>query len=165
MGTYAAVSDIQSMFRKLKIAADTGDEKTNTVVTTEEVDEFINEEEALLEAQLFNYYTVPITGARSILIMRKVIKMKVAHVIKGILEVVQPQADLQNEVQGNLDTKANNIIKDFVPRINKLTKKFEVPMTPLPDAAVIAISPQSGSIFKANSAVAAPTITKGGNNW
>jgi len=165
MGTYAVVSDIQSMFRKLKIAADTGDDKTNTVVTTEEVDEFINEEEALLEAQLSNYYTTPITGSKSLLIMRKVIKMKVAHVIKGILEVVQPEADLQNEVQGNLDTKANNIIKEFVPRLNKLTKKLEIPMIPLPDAAVIAVSPKSGSLFKSNASVASPTFTKGGDNW
>lgn len=162
---YAVVSDIKSMFRKLEVIAETGDDDTNTVVTTEEVEEFIAEEEALLDATLSTYYSTPITGAVSLLIMKKIIKMKVGHVIKGILEVIDAEADLQNEVQGNLDLKANKIIRDLLPQVNKKTGNTERPVTPLPDAVELLTSPKSSNIFKINTDVAQPSIKKGGLNW
>jgi len=165
MGVYAAVADIQSMFRKLDIEDDTSNEDTNTVITTEEVNQFIDEEEALLNATLSTYYDTPITGTDSVLIVKKIIKMKVAHVIKGILEVVDAEADLQSEVQGNLDLKANKIIQCLLPQVNKTTKSTDRPKTPLPDAVAKDTSPESSNIFKSNTAVAQPTFTKGGNNW
>lgn len=159
MGVYAGVEDIKSMFRSLKIEA------SGTVVTTDEVNDFIDEDEALLDAKLDTYYVTPITGAKSLLIMKKIIKLKVAHTIKGILEVKEPEADLTNDVQGNLYMMAEKIIKDLLPQPNKKTGNTERPVAPLPDAVARPTSPASGSVFASNPSVNTPTISKGGNNW
>lgn len=166
---YVTVDQIKSMFRRIKIEADTGDESTNTVVTTEEVDEFIAETEAVLNAKLSEYYETPITGTESLLIVRKIVRMKVAHIIKGILEVTDAESDKKQDVQGNLDKQADKLIEKLLPQCDPCKKEFQPPILPLPDAVTKDFSPRNGSLFSSHTSKAVPTpkptVTKGGNNW
>lgn len=162
---YATVDQIRSMFRQIKISAATGDDSTETVVTTEDVDEFIEEVESELNAKLSLYYITPITGTESLKIMRRIVRMKVSHIIKGVLEV--QDAEKTQDVQADLDKKANKMIETLLPQENPVTRITDPPKMPLPDADVKETSPRNGSLFKTSvsGTTVEPTITKGGNNW
>ena len=151
------------MFRSIKIVADTGDENTNTAITEEEVAEFIAEADAEIDGKLFDYYATPITGASSLLIVGQISKLKVAHTIKTILEATTQFSDKEQEVQTNLEKKANAMLLDIIPCYDQKADRWTEPKIQLSDASRKATSPKTDSLFSASSNTA--TIVKGGGNW
>jgi len=164
---YTTVDKVKSMFRKISVKADTGDEKTNTVLTIEEVDEFILETDAMIDCRLEKYYTVPITGVESLKIVGMISKFFVAETVKGILKV-DVRSDKTQDVQGNLGKKAEKLLNDLLPMFNKTAKRWEAALCILSDANSLSSPPDSGSVFSTqvpvNTNDRRRIIIKGGSN-
>jgi len=154
---YTTVDKIKSMFRSIKI------ESTGTSVITSEVENWISEIEASVNAKLKAYYVTPITGTESLKILSLIITYKVAHIIKTVLEMTSENSDKNQEAQTNLDLKADKMLEEILPKWNDDSNRFDPPIMPLPDAVIVAVPPSGASIVSSQSLT--PTFTKGGDNW
>lgn len=160
---YTTVIKVKTMFRDIQIDAATGNPETETAVTTETVDELILEHDSFIDAKLNDYYTTPITGTASLIIMGRISKLLVAHDIKMILESVDQSSDKKQAVQGNLRDQALKLLNSLIPTWDEDESQWIDPNFYLTDASQKEQSPKGGSLFKSNEGTA--TITKGGNNW
>jgi len=160
---YTTVAKVQSMFRAIEFAAATGSEQTETAVTTEDVDEFILEADAEIDSKLVKFYTVPITGTEALKIVGQISKYKVAHVIKTILESDSQTSDHVQEVQTNLEMKANKLLDDIIPHWDAKCCEWVDPAMTLTDAPSKPRSPVTGSVFSSSAHTA--EIKRGGSNW
>ncbi|MCP3684540.1 MAG: hypothetical protein GY861_17885 [bacterium] len=160
---YTTLAKVKSMFRGITIEADTGDEQTNTAVTTEDVDDFIAEVDAEINGLLSDYYVTPITGTEALLVIGRIAKYKVAHIIKTILEAREELSDKNQEVQTNLEKKANMMLDQIIPTWDSDCCEWVDPRLQLADAVRKTISPKTGAVFGSSKNVA--TIKKGGDNW
>lgn len=158
---YTTVVLVQSMFRKLSIGA-------GTVITSTEVDQFILEADAEIDAKLTRYYEVPVTGAESLKIVGTISRNKVAHLIKTILEVDSQKSELQQDVQTNLEKKAEALLQDLLPQFNARADRWEEPIMPLPDATTKPTAPGTANQWNShtlNDDTKKPQFKKGGLNW
>ena len=164
MGTFTDVDKVKSLFRRLKIEPDTGDEKTNTVITTEEVNDFIDETETAVKARLSTCYDINNIGAESVTIIGMVVKYLVADVIKNIMALtVNQNSDRKNQDMGpNWGMKAKEMLKKICPEENCGDCK-EKPIMPLPDTPLLSVPPVGANLF--NSSNNTPQFTKSGPNW
>lgn len=163
MGTYTTVDKVKSLFRLIKIEADTGLESTNTALTTEEVEEFIDNEEAELLARLSVCYDTTSIGVESAKILGKIVQYKVAQVIKDILELTTSNSDNKTQrVTSNWYAKAEKILDDICPKQNCGDCK-EKPTIPLPDTSLISDAPTGASLF--NSSTNTTNFKKDTPNW
>lgn len=164
MGAFTNVEDVKSLFRRLKIQPDTGDEKTNTVVTTEEVDQFIDETEILVKARISSCYILDSIGPESVTILGVVTKYLVADIIKNIMALtVNVNSESKNQDLGpSWGKKAKEMLEKICPEQN-CDGCQEKPVMPLPDTPMKDKSPETAALF--NSSNNAPTFTKSGNNW
>jgi len=151
---YTTKALVQSMFRNLAVEA------TGTVVIDSEMTQFIEDADAEIDAKLGQYYVTPITGTESLKIVGVISRYKAAHVIKTILEVNEQRSDNETQdVQTNLDIKANRLLAD-------LLKRYDKPAMPLPDAEALGMPPESATLFSTQTtSETVPTFTKGGDNW
>ena len=160
---YTTVDKIKSMFRKIKIEDDTGTEANNTAITTEEVDQFIIDADAWIDNVLAPYYVLPITGTESLKILDTISRYRVAHTIKGILELTKQVSDKVQDVQGNLLKQSEVMLNKLIPHYDCKCKKWIDAEAPLQDATQKPTPPINSSLFSSSSNTA--TFTKGGNNW
>lgn len=79
---YATVGDIQSEFREISFDDDSGD-----AISEAEVTEFIDQEEAIINATISNRYEVPVTGAESLKILKMISIAYVAYRVAKILNL------------------------------------------------------------------------------
>ena len=88
MGTYADTDAIAAEYKALTLSA------TSTPTTTQ-VDEFITQAEALLEGEVANLYVVPITGTKSIAIMKMmtILLVKARMLDRGYVKSGSESAD------------------------------------------------------------------------
>ena len=158
---YTSLAQIKSMFRGITIASDTGDESTNTVITTEDVTQFIADADAEIDARISDYYTTPVTGTEALKYLNVISKYKVAHIINGILHT-DSERDINQE--SSLGVKADKLLESLAPQFKN--NEWVDPKVQLTDAARTQRGPKSGSTFGINySGVRTPTIKKGGGNW
>jgi TPP-dependent indolepyruvate ferredoxin oxidoreductase alpha subunit len=163
MGDFTSVDKVKSLFRRIKIEAETGDEKTNTVVTIEEVDEFILETETSIKARLATCYDTSSIGADSVIILGKITRYFVADTIRNIMALTSGNSDRKTQEMGDgWGAKAKEMLDAICPPENCGDCK-EKPSMPLPDTPLINSSPTSASLF--NSSNNTPQFTKSGNNW
>lgn len=168
---YTNKSEVVSLFRKLTVEADTGDEKTNTVITDEELAIFIADADAEINAKLYQYYAVPIVEAdspESFKLVSKISKYFVAHNVKAVLDEADQLIGENVTVQPiNYGKKGHMLLKSMLPQFNKTTKQWESPVTPLYDADSKEFRPDSGSLVSSSNMDTGsdPTFTKGGANW
>lgn len=164
MGTYTDVEKVKSLFRRLEIKPDTGDERSNTVITTEEVNEFIDETETILNARLSSCYDMNNVGPESITIIGVIAKFKVAQTIKNIMALtINKNSDRkQQDMTYDWGMKASKMLDDICPK-PECGKCKERPALPLPDTPMLDEPPQGASLF--NSANNTPQIRKGQDNW
>jgi len=160
---YTTVALVKAMFRGIDINPTTGDEQLDTAVTTEDVDQFILEADAEINSKLYDYYTTPVTGANALIVLGTISKYKVAHVIKTILEMTNETSDKQQDVQVNLEKKANALLNDIIPMWDNKCCEWVDPVVQLVDAERKIVSPRTGAVFA--SSKNKPTIKKGGDNW
>jgi hypothetical protein len=160
---YTTSAKVKTMFRDIRIEAATGDPETETAVTTETVDELILEHDSFIDAKLNDFYTTPITGTASLVIVGRISKLLVAHDIKMILESVNQTSDKKQDVQGNLRAQALKTLNSLIPTWDSECCEWVDPDFTLTDASPKEQSPKSAALFKSNSGTV--TIKKGGNNW
>ena len=164
MGQFTTVENVKSLFRRLKIEPDTGDEKTNTVVTTEEVNEFIDETEVAVKARLSTCYDINSIGTESTTIIGIVVKYLVADTIKNIMALtVNQTSERKNQDMGpNWGKKAKEMLEKICPEQDCSDCK-DKPVMPLPDTPLLSEPPTGASLFSSSSNT--PVFTKSGNNW
>lgn len=158
MAYYTDLTKIKAMFRDIKI------ETSGTAIIKSEVNQWIDEAEAEIHAKIDPYYDTPVdetTSPKSFLILTKIATYKVAHVIKTVLELDKQTSDKVQEVQTNLDKKADKILSDILPTFDK--GRLINPIMPLPDAVSKFYAPKTASIFSTSSND--PIFTKNGDNW
>jgi phage gp36-like protein len=109
---YSTSSDVSGDFKNLTFASGTG------FITSEDVDAFILEADALINSYVGQKYSVPVTASASALALLKLFsRTLVADRIKKILEVKQVQNTSANqEVRGAFSTK------DVLSQLEKIAK-------------------------------------------
>lgn len=175
MPLYTTVDEVKSLFRRVKIEAATGDPATETVVTTEEVEQWIDDVEAVINAQLNRYYNIPIvsgTSPESFKIVALIAKLKTAAIVRGVLELDASSSEKMQSQKIDYGKKAEKLLTSLLPWFNKDVSdgegRWEEPITPLPDAEAKAVTPFSGALFSTHvnaSGEPKPTFRKNGNNW
>lgn len=155
---YTTKELVQAMVRDLKItlAADT----SPTVVTEEKITEWISQQDAYINGRIASYYSIPVVQADSPIsfeILKLIATYKVTHMVKTVLELTSENSDKQQDVQTNLDKKAEKMLDNLIPQ------KGEPPVLKLPDAPMLETSPENAALFSLEAQT--PTFTKGGNNW
>lgn len=157
---YTTVEQVKSLFRGIKIEA------TGTALTIPEVEEMIAEVDVEINGKLYDHYVTPISeidSPQSFLLVGKISRMKVAHLIKTVLESTAELSDKNNEEQTNLEMKADKLLNDIIPTWDDKCCVWVDPVIQLPDAERKPTSPKSGAIFNSNKRMA--TIKRGGGNW
>lgn len=174
---YTTQAKVEALFRDIDIKAATGNPANDTVITNEEMIEMIDEVSAEIDAKLCRYYVVPITGTESLVVVGKIARLKVAHLIKTIMESTSEQSDKVQEVQTNLEKKADKMLEMLLPQFNVTLKAFQEPQMKLADAPLSpdVAPPLGGSIFNSNKPANLDDLKRvvikggsdglGGNNW
>jgi len=163
MGVYTDVTKVKSLFRRIKIEADTGTESTNTVITTEEVDEFILEQEAIVSARLSSCYNMTTVGTESIKIIGVVVKYKVASVIQNIMALTTTNSHKTEQVvTSDWAAMAIEMLDKICPP-EECGECVKEPIMPLPDTPLKSRSPESQAIMKSNTST--PVFKKDTPNW
>jgi phage gp36-like protein len=93
--TYATTTDIQSEFKSLPLSA-------SSAVTTTEVEKFLEETDAIIDTFLAARYTLPITGTKSLLVLKKIeidfVAYRVAKILNLKKEVPLPDENIIQEL-------------------------------------------------------------------
>ena len=160
MGTYTTVTDVKSLFRRIKIESDTGTESTNTVLTTEEVEKFIGETELAVESRLSTYYTGT-HGTNSKKIIGTIVKYKVAQIIKNVMALKTSDSDTVKQDTYNWEKMANDLLNQIAPMLREDRK--DRPSMPLPDSSLKNEPPTGSALFAAPETTR--IFTKDGPNW
>ena len=88
--SYATAADIQSEFKSVEFSA-------NTSVTTTEIESFIAQQEASINASLSKLYEVPVVNADDILIIQSIVIRCVKARVSTILETKSPSKETDQE--------------------------------------------------------------------
>lgn len=100
--TYTKIDDIQAYYQSFKFTA-------NSLVTTRDVENFIVEQEAILDSILGKYYVVPITNTTDLLIIKNIVDKSVVHVIDGIIRKTDTEG--KYVFSRNLGKEANSLLE------------------------------------------------------
>jgi|GEM_PF-5295844 len=79
--SYATVNDIESEFKNITFGS------TPNTLTSDEVTEFISQEEAIIDAAISNRYTVPLTGTEALKIAKSISIAFVAYRVAKVLNL------------------------------------------------------------------------------
>lgn len=110
---YATRAQIEGEFKGITFSA-------TTPVTDSDVDRFIAEADAEIDAMLCQRYEVPITGATSALLVRTISIKIVADRVRGVLAVKTGETKTQ-QAGGKSDSEiARTMLKDIVAGKMKL---------------------------------------------
>jgi len=153
---FVTEAQVKGMFRNIDVAGDTSITSTDTI-------QFIDDADSEINAILKEFYVIPITGSEALKILQTISKYKVAHIIKTILELNVQVSDKVQEVQTNLERKADRMMKNIIPQYDSKTESYLRPLMPLPDAVLLARVPKDASII--TSPTLEPTFEKGRDNW
>jgi phage gp36-like protein len=125
---YATVADITSEFKDIDFSA------SNAAVTTTEVEKFLTETDALINATVANRYTTPITGTISLLIVKKIeidiVCCRVAKILNLKKEVPTPNNSIVQEMNyGAACKKSEKLLEDIS------SGGLELPDAPVSDSS------------------------------
>lgn len=118
---YAAVDDIKADFRSIEFSA-------TSALTIAEVEKFIDEESAYIDAKLSGRFITPITGENSLLVLRKICVFLVSCRVRSVLEI-------KVNARVKSDFKNNKCVDDRNPE--KMLNDIAMGRTTLPDAELI----------------------------
>lgn len=91
---YALVADIEAEYKSIDFAA------TGSKVTTTEIEEFITQASALIDGYVSNKYTIPVTGAASLAVLKMICTWLVKSRVNSILSVKAPQDKTKQDPDG-----------------------------------------------------------------
>jgi hypothetical protein len=152
---YTTSDDIIREVRGLEVSSE-------TVVTEDDLTEWIAQTDAYIDGRLSSYYETPITAAAAKKIVKNISTYKVAHRVKLKLELNSENSDKKQDVQGNLDLQAEKMLNQLLPKMENGV--LREPLLELPGATKVNRSPEGQALSSYNSSQT-PTFTKGGNNW
>lgn len=115
---YCVLAQVIAEFKDVNISV-------TTPVTVADVNRFIEEADACIDSSLSQRYTVPVTGAQSLIVVRNLSIMIVAQRIKDILKVKTGKEDANQDGRGNLRGLAEKKLKAIVDRAINLTDATE----------------------------------------
>lgn len=118
---YSTTADVQAEFKSVTFGA-------GTTPTSTQVDGFISEADAEINARVGLKYTTPVTGAESLKILKTISVGLVAGRIQRILETKQATPELANQ-----DTQ----VKDLAKEARSKLKEIVAGTLPLPDATLV----------------------------
>ena len=163
MGAYTTEEKVKALFRRIKILPDTGVEKTNTVITTEELAEFISEQETIIEARLSSCYDILNIGPKSKIIIGTIAKYKVASEIKRIMAMTTSNShNVKQEMSDDWSNEAKMMLDKICPPTD-CSSCIETPVMPLPDTPMLGKSPETSALFNSNKSTS--VFKKGTPNW
>ena len=152
--SYATVANVKSLFRQFNSGA-------NPAVTDDEIQEFLDSSNSMINAKLGTLYTLPITvGANpeSFNIVRRLETYFVADIVDDILNTYS-EAD-KKPMWG---TKGQRLLDELVPPIDPKTCKQCAPTMKLPD------TPYTGTVSTRSkiklSATTGRQFSKGVDTW
>ncbi len=103
--SYAEVSDIQSEFKSINFS------ESDASVGTTEVEDFISQSDAEIDARISVKYSVPVTaGASALLLLKQISTWLVASRIKYILEVKNVRAEIDQDVKTDMASLARKML-------------------------------------------------------
>jgi hypothetical protein len=152
--SYATPDEVKSLFRDFAEPAD-------AAVTDAEIQEFLDDASNIIDAKVGTLYSLPITlgsNPKSFSILKRLETFKVACIIDDILNNYS-----EADKKPMWCKKAQELMNEIIPPIDKKTCRQCMPTLILPDATYngtiqqrnkITINKKSGTIF-----------TKGGDNW
>lgn len=152
--SYATVDNIKSMFRDFSDNAD-------AAVTDAEIQEFLDDADAIIDAKIGTLYTLPITigdNPKSWAILRRLESFKVAAIVDDILNSYG-EAD-KKPMWGK---RAHELMLELVPPIDKKTCKQCEPTMKLLDATYLGTNMQKSKIKL--SQTTEPIFQKGVDKW
>lgn len=151
---YSTSDDIISEIRGLEVSS-------TTVVTEDNLSDWIKQADAYIDGRLSAYYVTPITGPKSLAIVKTISIYKVAHRVKNKLELTSENSDKKQEVQANLDKQAERMLDQLLPKLEG--GRLIEPILKLPDTNTVGRSPDGAALtsIKAQGG----TFIKNGNNW
>lgn len=151
--SYATVDDIVSMFRNLDLTV------SNPAVTSDEIQDFIDEQEVIIDAKIGTLYALPITEAdnpKSHKILKRLTKYGVACIVDDILNDYA-----EADKKPMWCKKFKMLMEELVPP-KENCKQCE-PTMKLPDAEYLGTSIQRGRATF--SSTAGTVIKKNQDNW
>lgn len=148
MSVFTTVAKVKSLFRNIAIEADTGDPDLNTAITTEELQDIIDEQEAVIKARISNCYDITMIGSESAQILGIVARYMSAQVVKGILQITTEVSDGKVQVvTQNWGKMGKELLEKICPEAN-CGKCTQPPTLPLPDTPLSDVNrPDGSSIF------------------
>lgn len=152
--SYATKDDIKSMFRDFA-------PNTEAAVDDSELDLFIDNSTAIIDAKIGTLYQLPIvegTQPESFKILKQLQMFKVACIVDDILNNYG-EADKKPQ----WCKKAITLLNALVPERDAKTGKQHPPTMILPDAEYLGTANQRGRLKV--SATTGTTFKKGENNW
>lgn len=105
---YTDTAKIKAMLKDVKITS-------STSPATTDVNQFIVEEEAVINGMLSEIYVTPITGAQSVAILSKVATLKVSQRIKDVIQIQGEGDGKDRDAFTNWSVMADKIMKDLLP--------------------------------------------------
>jgi hypothetical protein len=157
---YTTKTKIEAMFREIGIDA------SSTVVSDNDITNWISEADAEIDSALFKFYEVPITGVESLKIVSKISTLKVAHLIlAGPLRDAGAMVDDDERSKVSFEKMAKNLLDDLIPVYDAKNKVFKQPNKTLIDAAAKDYGPGKGSKFKISTTTYTPIFKKGQDTW
>ena len=160
---FTTVEEVKSLFRRIKIKDAQPDPANNTVITTEEVEAFIEETEIAIKSAISRCYVVESIGTQSKKLLGMVVKYIVADTIQTILKTTSSQQDKDKQlVENNWSKKAKEMLSNICPDdFCSCSKKPVIPLpdTPLNDTA----QPVDDNTFSYS--VSKAEFKKGKDNW
>ena len=114
MAVYTSVAAIQSEFKSMTFGA-------STAITSDDVGEFITQEETALEAEVASVYAIPVTGTAGIAIM----KLMATLMVKArILDITQVKTGDARVDQANSGAPLRERVREMLDRIKEKKLTF-----------------------------------------
>lgn len=110
MSSYTQLEDIESEFKDASYDQD-------TAVTSDDICEFIRQEEALLNAQIATVYSTPVTGTIATAILKKLSTMLVKARVVDLMQVKSGNVDTEQGAAGDyLREQVAEILKKIIDK-------------------------------------------------
>ncbi len=112
MSKYTTVANVAKYYRDLEYSA------SDSYITSGDIDMFIEDESAYIDAKIRGKYTLPISGDDDLRILKKIVEWRVVYEIDGILR--------ENDQEGAMNFKRNTRKKadDMLMQLIKGTMKL-----------------------------------------
>lgn len=148
--SYATETEVKSLFRDFA-------DNAEAAVTTAEITIFLDNTSEVIDAKIGTLYSLPITGPKSLKILKQINMFMAAGIVDDILNNYA-----EADKKPTWDKKAMALLLALVPATGKDGKQPE-PTMKLSDSEYLGTSTQKGKISVQSTSE--PIFKKGSDNW